>query len=135
MRPEQIPGLRKKKKTSLHSATENLELLVTVASSDLTRLIQEASHCLVWVACSPREGSKTLVVSPSSSQWERFNCTDVLLPREGKGYLEKGKAAYSSILAWRIPGLCSPWGCKELDATERLSLSLFTVTQGLPEWR
>ena len=27
--------------------------------------------------------------------------------------LEKGKATYSSILAWRIP-----WGCKELDTTE-----------------
>ena len=38
--------------------------------------------------------------------------------------LEKGMAIYSSILAWRIPGteetggLYSPWGCKELDATE-----------------
>ena len=32
--------------------------------------------------------------------------------------LEKGRATHSSILAWRIP-----WGCKELDMTERLSLS------------
>ena len=31
--------------------------------------------------------------------------------------LEKGKAIHSSILAWRIP-----WGCKESDTTERLSL-------------
>ena len=31
--------------------------------------------------------------------------------------LEKGKATYSSILAWRIPWT-SPWGCKELDTTE-----------------
>ena len=31
---------------------------------------------------------------------------------------EKGKATHSSILAWRIP-----WGRKELDATEQLSLS------------
>ena len=38
--------------------------------------------------------------------------------------LEKGKATHSSILAWRIPwGLCSPWGLKESDTTERLSLS------------
>jgi len=37
--------------------------------------------------------------------------------------LEKGRAIYSSILACRI--LYSPWGCKELDMTERLSLSLF----------
>ena len=31
--------------------------------------------------------------------------------------LEKGKATHSSIPAWRIP-----WGCKESDTTERLSL-------------
>ena len=31
--------------------------------------------------------------------------------------LEKGKASHSSILAWRIP-----WGRKELDMTELLSL-------------
>ena len=31
--------------------------------------------------------------------------------------LEKGKATHSNFLAWRIP-----WGCKELDMTERLSL-------------
>ena len=32
--------------------------------------------------------------------------------------LGKGIATHSSILTWRIP-----WGCKELDTTERLSLS------------
>ena len=31
--------------------------------------------------------------------------------------LEKGTATHSSVLAWRIP-----WGRKELDVTERLSL-------------
>ena len=31
--------------------------------------------------------------------------------------LEKGKASHSSILAWRIP-----WGRKEVDMTEGLSL-------------
>ena len=31
--------------------------------------------------------------------------------------LEKGKATHSRILAWKIP-----WGCKESDMTERLSL-------------
>ena len=42
-------------------------------------------------------------------------------------------ATQSSILAWRIPsteepgGLHSPLGSKELDTTERLTLS-FTVT-------
>ena len=32
--------------------------------------------------------------------------------------LEKGKATHSSILAWRIQGLYSPWGHKESDTTE-----------------
>ena len=36
--------------------------------------------------------------------------------------LKKGKATHSSILSWRIQD--SPWGCKESDTTERLSLSL-----------
>ena len=34
--------------------------------------------------------------------------------------LEKGKSTHSSILAWEIP--YSPWGRKESDTTERLSL-------------
>ena len=38
--------------------------------------------------------------------------------------LEKGKATDSSILAWRLPWTVnSPWGYKESDTTERLSLS------------
>ena len=50
---------------------------------------------------------------------------------------EEGMATHSSILAWEIPwteepgGLYSPWGCKELDTTERLSLSLFTYNISL----
>ena len=38
--------------------------------------------------------------------------------------LEKGKAAHSSILAWRFHGLYSPWVPKESDMTEWLSLHL-----------
>ena len=43
--------------------------------------------------------------------------------------LEKGMATHSSIPAWDIPwterpGRYSPWGPKELDSTERLTLSL-----------
>ena len=38
--------------------------------------------------------------------------------------LEKGKATHSSILAWRIPWTIYPWGHKELDMTEQLSLKL-----------
>ena len=42
-------------------------------------------------------------------------------PGEGKGSILALFWQYSthcSILAWRIPGLYSPWGCKELDTTE-----------------
>ena len=38
----------------------------------------------------------------------------------------KGKAPHSSILTWRIPGMCSPWGRKESDMTERFSLPMET---------
>ena len=38
--------------------------------------------------------------------------------------LEKGKATHSSILACRLQWTYSPWGRKESDTTERLSLSL-----------
>ena len=51
--------------------------------------------------------------------------------------LEKHMATHSSILAWRIPwteepGELSPWGHKELDTTEQvtLSLSLFIFAGG-----
>ena len=41
--------------------------------------------------------------------------------------LEKGMVTHSSILAWRIPWReepDSPWGLKESDTTEQLTLSL-----------
>ena len=37
--------------------------------------------------------------------------------------LEKGTLTHSSIQAWRIPWTVCLWGHKELDTTERLSLS------------
>ena len=42
--------------------------------------------------------------------------------------LEKGMATHSSILAWKIPWTkepvgYSPWGLRELDTTEQLTLS------------
>ena len=48
--------------------------------------------------------------------------------------LEKEKATQSSILAWRIlwteePAGYSPWGHKELEITERLTLTLTEVSQ------
>ena len=39
--------------------------------------------------------------------------------------LEKRTATHSSILVWRIPWMYGPWGCKESDPTEQLSLSIF----------
>ena len=51
--------------------------------------------------------------------------------------LEKEKATYSSILAWKIPwteepgGLQSIWGHKESDMTELLTLSLHFLTPAL----
>ena len=45
--------------------------------------------------------------------------------------LEKGTATHSNILAWRIPWTVRiPWGRKELDMTERLSLTALTGTSG-----
>ena len=52
--------------------------------------------------------------------------------------LEKGLAAHSTIIAWRIPWtkepgrLYSTWVCKELDTTEQLMLSLFNV---IKQWQ
>ena len=44
----------------------------------------------------------------------------------GEDPLEKGMATHCSILAWRIPWTEEPhlWGCKKLDMTEQLTLSL-----------
>ena len=49
--------------------------------------------------------------------------------------LEKGMATHSSILAWRIHGQMSllgysPWGPKESDTTERLTLRVLLHVLG-----
>ena len=48
--------------------------------------------------------------------------------------LEKEMAAHSSIIAWRIPdiGAFSPWGRKESDTTEHLSIPI--TLQGDEKW-
>ena len=47
--------------------------------------------------------------------------------------LEEEMATHSSILAWRIPWTeepgRAPWGCKQLDTTERLTHSLTTAQE------
>ena len=47
-----------------------------------------------------------------------------------KDALKEGKAPHDCILAWRIHGLYGPWGCKESDITERLSLPQTNVGEG-----
>ena len=54
----------------------------------------------------------------SAAVWETW-----VQPLAWEDPLEKGTAAHSSILAWRIPwteepGGCSPWGHRESDMTE-----------------
>ena len=42
--------------------------------------------------------------------------------------LEMGKVTHSSILSWRIPWtVYNPWGCKESDTTEWLSLHFLKI--------
>ena len=49
--------------------------------------------------------------------------------------LEKGKATHSSILAGEFHELYSPWGGKESDTTEQLSLFLTPPTSPLPRMK
>ena len=51
-------------------------------------------------------------------------------PRGQEDPLDKGMAPHSRILAWRMPWTgslegCSPWGRKESDTTEPLTVALF----------
>ena len=45
--------------------------------------------------------------------------------------LEKGKVTHSRILAWESHELYSPWGCKESDRTEQLSLSFTNLWESM----
>ena len=67
---------------------------------------------------------------PDSSAGKESTCNagdPGVIPGSGRS-LGEGKG-YSNILAWRIPWtIYSPWGCKELDRTERLSLSLHSMS-------
>ena len=48
--------------------------------------------------------------------------------------LKKGKATHSGIPVWRIPWT-SPWGCKESDITEWLSLSFRVMSSRIYWWK
>jgi len=64
------------------------------------------------------------------------NAGDQVLSLDEETLLKTGMATHSSILAWRIPWTekpagYSPWGCKELDMTEQLTLSLLRSWAGI----
>ena len=53
-----------------------------------------------------------------------------------EGLLEKDMATHSGILTWKIPWTeepvgYSPWGCKELDTTERLHFSFLHLLKSI----
>ena len=83
---------------------------------------------------SPGEGRRDRLSTPvflgfpcgSAGKESACNVGDLgLIPGLGRSP-EKGKATHSNILAWRIPWTYSPWGHKESDTTEWLSLSADT---------
>ena len=88
---------------------------------------------LVWSPCSPKdsqEASPTLYLRTSSSK--ESACQETWVQSLGwEDPLEKKMAAYTSILAWRIPWTEEPgglqsMGCKESHMTEWLTLHFIT---------
>ena len=86
-----------------------------LASSSAVLLVASSFQCL------PRVGTPYLMAQLVKNLPAMREIWVWSLDREDP--LEKGMATHSSILAWRIPWT-SPWGCKESDMTEWLSLSL-----------
>ena len=68
------------------------------------------------------------------AQWSRIHLPTQETPVQslgGKDPPEKEMAIHSSLPVWKIPwteepGGHSPWGCKDLDTTERLRTSSFS---------
>ena len=58
-----------------------------------------------------------LILASDSSGGKESACNTGVRSLGWEDPLEKGKATHSSILAWRIHGLYSLWGPKELDRT------------------
>ena len=84
------------------------------------------SGCLIWARF------QTLHI-PGGSDGKELACNsgDQVRSLGQEDTLAMGMATHSSILAWRIPGteepggltMWTPWGHKELDTTERLTLT------------
>jgi len=89
-----------------------------LSRSSETRKIWETKRCLRRLLSLGASLVAQLVKNPPAM---RETCVQSL---GWEDTLEKGKATHSSILAWRIHRLYSPWGHKESDTTEQLSLSL-----------
>ena len=69
-------------------------------------------------------------LSGSDSKESACNAGDPGLILESERYPGEGKGYHSSLLAWRIPWTeepagYNPWGCKQSDMPERLTLSIF----------
>ena len=72
---------------------------------------------LIIYTCLPASLVTQMVSACNAETWVRSLCCEDLL--------EKGMGIHSNILAWKIPwtgepSRLYPWGCKELDMTERL---------------
>ena len=90
---------------------------------------------LVWFLCRKILWRRDRLPTPvflgfpcgSAGKESTCNAGDLgSIPGLGRS-LEKGNAIHSSILAWRIPWTYSPWGHKDSDTTEQLSLSLYAI--------
>ena len=64
----------------------------------------------------------------SAGKESACNVGDLDLSPGWEDPLEKGTATNSSIWPGEFHGLCSPWGLKELDRTEKLSHSFHFQT-------
>ena len=93
---------------------------------DISSFFSSCSSLIV-----PGEYSEwSLYAGGSAGKGSACNVGDLGSILGGEDPLEKGKATHSSILAWRISRtIYNPWGCKELDMIERLSL--FTLCRYL----
>ena len=78
----------------------------------------EKAHTLCYLSYS------SYTVKPGGSDGKESACNSGdpdLIPGLGRSPgKEKG---YAIQYSWKIPGLYSPWDCKESDTAERLSLS------------
>ena len=91
-----------------------LEYVASISHQIRTRIIQQFSldYQFTWASLL----AQTIKNPPAMQQtW--------IWPLDWEDPLEKAKATYPRILAWRILGIYSSWGHKESNTTEQLSLT------------